>query len=738
MGMLRPEEIRIALLAACVRGTVVLLTTALDWVLPDYDTSKFISSHFVKPFNLDRASELSLYESRANSVVWGPLSSHRALEGLPSKLAHLLQGWLVWDAVFFADIAASGYSFEQYYAFFPFLPGTRKAKRDEPEKKPQILSFLLSLMLVSLIHATLNRLPYLRATSAPLFIYLAITAWAPARFFPVLALTINAAASVISTLLLYRLGERLTHDRQLAALACLFFMFNPATIFHAAPYSEACFTAATLAALYWLHCRDRLVPAMAAVAVSCGLRSNGVVNAGYLGHYCICRGVAAWSASKLGAVGHMLLGVLAAGIAVMPLVAFQYSAYSTFCRGFMDPEVVSEKAVHPTCTLKSRWPRPWCASRLPYVYGFIQSEYWNVGLFRYWTLQQLPNFLLAAPVLLLSAAGLAEYCKANSKHVLLRLGLTPLAQQPPPLPRMTPNDNDVAPRHIAGDPGAPKMSGLGYKAITASETGPQTRELEGTGLRQRWRVQAPERPGPGQPGLRHESARAPTCTAPLALEPTQDVAIQDDSKPDGGRGEKATAAGGGNSGDAVSGYLSPELAVFMYPWAFSLLIAVTTMHVQVSTRFLLSACPPLYWYMAHIWLKRGHWTGMEEATGEWPKKRKPGQAGAGWCGDARSSIHVDGSGWADVRPEGYGVDCGKEWGEGKWEQRSASAGGGLAVVREGESVVSVSGCNEDGGVQQPVGAGEAGSGWCAVGLWRWCLTYMMVGCVLFINFYPWT
>ncbi|GIL75980.1 hypothetical protein Vretifemale_5662 [Volvox reticuliferus] len=249
MGMLRPEEIRIALLAACVRGTVVLLTTALDWVLPDYDTSKFISSHFVKPFNLDRASELSLYESRANSVVWGPLSSHRALEGLPSKLAHLLQGWLVWDAVFFADIAASGYSFEQYYAFFPFLP--------------------------------------------------AITAWAPARFFPVLALTINAAASVISTLLLYRLGERLTHDRQLAALACLFFMFNPATIFHAAPYSEACFTAATLAALYWLHCRDRLVPAMAAVAVSCGLRSNGVVNAGYLGHYCICRGVAAWSASKV-------------------------------------------------------------------------------------------------------------------------------------------------------------------------------------------------------------------------------------------------------------------------------------------------------------------------------------------------------------------------------------------------------------------------------------------------------
>ncbi len=35
------------------------------------------------------------------------------------------------------------------------------------------------------------------------------------------------------------------------------------------------------------------------------------------------------------------------------------------------------------------WPRPWCSSRLPYVYGFVQSEYWNVGFMRYWTLQQV-------------------------------------------------------------------------------------------------------------------------------------------------------------------------------------------------------------------------------------------------------------------------------------------------------------------------------------------------------------
>ena len=64
-----------------------------------------------------------------------------------------------------------------------------------------------------------------------------------------------------------------------------------------------------------------------------------------------------------------------------PFIYHQYSAYSLFCIGQPDnnPE--------------------WCNRSLPLIYTHVQSKYWNVGLFRYWTPAQLPNFLLAAPTL---------------------------------------------------------------------------------------------------------------------------------------------------------------------------------------------------------------------------------------------------------------------------------------------------------------------------------------------------
>eukprot|EP00198_Chlamydomonas_reinhardtii_P011508 XP_001700845.1 predicted protein [Chlamydomonas reinhardtii] len=445
LGLTRPE-LRLALLAVAVRLALLLGATGGDLLLPDYDTSKTLPAELLQP--VQPAAFHQSHSADGLQEPWmgdgQPQAGAAAAGATQSARPWLLRGWLVWDAVFFVDIAARGYVYEQYYAFFPLMP------------------------------ALLSR--------------------APPELFALLAVALNAAASVAGVVMLYRLGASLICDPELSAAACLFFILSPAAVFHAAPYTEAAFAAATLAVLCCLHCRGigggssssrsrsrdgigglegavsaargsrdqrrgglksggpgfslaRLMAATAAVAVSCGLRSNGVVNAGYVGHYSLRHAVALWPKSKARALWTALLGVVAAAVSVTPLVLFQAAAYEAFCRrdahgaahvssaapaGAYDAGVGSSSSSSTGSTGGGGggstgpydWPRPWCSSRVPYVYGFVQLLYWNVGFLRYWTLQQAPNFLLAMPVLLLSAAGLFEYSRANAGHMAC-LGLMP-------------------------------------------------------------------------------------------------------------------------------------------------------------------------------------------------------------------------------------------------------------------------------------------------------------------------
>ena len=98
-------------------------------------------------------------------------------------------------------------------------------------------------------------------------------------------------------------------------------------------------------------------------------------------------------------------------VVVLPFVAFQIYAYASFCL--------------PDAT------RPWCSWTLPIAYSFVQKEYWcarlgadigfqlmiyrNVGLLNYWTFDQLPNLLIAVPVLVPSVWGSVRYLREAGK-----------------------------------------------------------------------------------------------------------------------------------------------------------------------------------------------------------------------------------------------------------------------------------------------------------------------------------
>ena len=90
-------------------------------------------------------------------------------------------------------------------------------------------------------------------------------------------------------------------------------------------------------------------------------------------------------------------------IVLSPFIGHQYLAYLSFC---------SRSITEPV-------PQ-WCSQTLPFIYSHVQSKYWNVGFLRYWTINQLPNFILAAPTLSLIFA----YSFHHLRKMLPELGFS--------------------------------------------------------------------------------------------------------------------------------------------------------------------------------------------------------------------------------------------------------------------------------------------------------------------------
>lgn len=61
---------------------------------------------------------------------------------------------------------------------------------------------------------------------------------------------------------------------------------------------------------------------------------------------------------------------------------------------------------------------PYCYSLFPSIYNYVQAEYWNVGFFKYWELKQIPNFLLAFPMIWISVCAIYTYIKTDILKLL--------------------------------------------------------------------------------------------------------------------------------------------------------------------------------------------------------------------------------------------------------------------------------------------------------------------------------
>eukprot|EP00928_Gymnodinium_smaydae_P042269 TRINITY_DN28480_c0_g2_i1.p1 TRINITY_DN28480_c0_g2~~TRINITY_DN28480_c0_g2_i1.p1 ORF type:complete len:497 (-),score=68.83 TRINITY_DN28480_c0_g2_i1:283-1716(-) len=288
------------------------------------------------------ASDLMLPDHAPDASVAG------APAGVPSALGAFAR----WDAARFLALAARGYEGEESYAFFPLLP---------------------------LIIGTVAR-------------GAATVLGVPSELLLVLVgIIFTNGCFVLAAWLLYRLACELLGDRQWAFATVKIFCLTPANVFMSSVYTESPYAACTFAGLLLMRL-DCRTGASVVFALGTGFRSNGILNCGFVIHDSVLKVLALWRRNSgcrtlqaiWGSLLQSCLCFLSCGIIVMPYVALLLYAASREC-GVTDPPV-------------------WCSERLPNVYSYVQATYWQVGPFQYWQLRQLPNFLLAAPSLLLAGA----------------------------------------------------------------------------------------------------------------------------------------------------------------------------------------------------------------------------------------------------------------------------------------------------------------------------------------------
>ncbi|KAA8549637.1 hypothetical protein F0562_001345 [Nyssa sinensis] len=399
------------------------------------------------------------------------------------RFAFVIEDSIVWDSVYFVRIAQCGYEYEQSYAFLPLLP-----------------------ICISLLSQTVF------APLIPLIGHRAVLGLS--------GYVLNNVAFLFAAVFLYRLSVIILKDPELALRAAILFCFNPASIFYSSIYSESLYSLLSIGGLYYLMSGANNFATLW-LALSGSARSNGVLNAGYICFQTMHRAYDAVFLKKHAylAVQVLIAGALRCLCIFVPFIAFQAYGYYNMCLGRFPDEM-----------------RPWCNARLPVLYNFIQSHYWGVGFLRYFQLKQLPNFLLASPVLSLALCSIIHYVKLRPE-IFFSLGFRA-------------SDEDKNSSAVLISMGADtKLNSASSLEILSSKV-----QREDQVLRQRKR------------SINGEN------TVSLQVE---------------------------NESPEKHGYLSVTVLPFVLHLGFMAATTFFVMHVQVATRFL-SASPPFYWFASYI------------------------------------------------------------------------------------------------------------------------------------------
>ncbi|UPX15343.1 ER membrane glycoprotein subunit of the GPI transamidase complex-like protein [Ascochyta rabiei] len=296
-----------------------------------------------------------------SALILTDASTHRYanLES-SSRLDHLVLNLFRWDALYFVKAAERGLMFEQQWAFSPAF------------------SQLLSVTTRFVFGTSEGSLWYYITTG----------------------IIVSTVCHCFSVLVLYKLLTLLTgagrQQSRVPFVASVLHIFTPASLFLSSPYAEALFSLLNLTGML-CYAESRAAANRASIntrevahklgsgllfAMATAIRSNGLLS-GLILLYDVARYLPQLFSMRIKVqdVCRVIVTCASGALIAIGFVGPQYLAYLDFC-GTGNSTV-----------------RPWCKKSIPSIYSWVQSHYWNVGLFRYWTMSNLPLFLLALPML---------------------------------------------------------------------------------------------------------------------------------------------------------------------------------------------------------------------------------------------------------------------------------------------------------------------------------------------------
>jgi phosphatidylinositol glycan class V len=286
----------------------------------------------------------------------------------PPFIETLFGGFDNWDSEYFMHIAEHGYQYEQCHAFFPLYP---------------LLMRYLAIALYQVIPQT-SLLPFRSIVLISGFVISNVSFIAAAVTLYFLSVQLFSISSIVPQFSNKRLSILLI--QRVSFLSVLLFTVNPAVVFTSSVYTESLFVCLSFLGMLAVS-HSRLYIAAVMFALSSATRSNGVVLSGFIIYYHLLAMVKSDTRSMAGMGLRLWKMFIQVSIVFLPFVMFQYYSYHKLC--------------HIDAVPRSSLPLV-CNWSLPLPYSYIQATHWGVGFLKYYQLKQIPNFILAAPMITVS------------------------------------------------------------------------------------------------------------------------------------------------------------------------------------------------------------------------------------------------------------------------------------------------------------------------------------------------